>query len=497
MKNFDEYLKETGEFGWVQAIINPLFYVSGLPTAKPQEIILTENGSRGIATVLLPDFVEVLMLDKGNLSHEEKVARTNTVIGMDISPLILGRVVDPFGMPVDNLGPLAGERVYLPLDKPPPGVLERAKISQPFETGVMVVDSMVQIGKGQKELVLGDQKTGKTQFLLQTMAHQAKKGTICIYVSIGKKQADLKHVEQYLKESGALKNSVVIAATSSDPVSYVYFAPFAGFTIAEYFRDTGRDVLIVLDDMSAHAKYYREISLIAKKVPGRNSYPGDVFHHQARVLERSGLIRGKGGKKDYSITALPVVETQEGDITGYIQTNLMATTDGHLFFDMQEAKRGRYPPVNHTLSVTRAGNQTQTVLEKEIRHHFVLSLNEYYRIKETVSFGVEILPEYKNFIVYGQKIEAVLNQGKRDIVSTSLRYLLCGLLYFGFFKESTIPQTIQAKEALTKALAEGRLKSIEAEILKAPNLVNLVAVINKYKQKIWEAAYGNLQQKPA
>src|SRR3990172_5979159 len=194
---------------------------------------------------------------------------------MDISPLILGRVVDPFGMPVDNLGPLAGERVYLPLDKPPPGVLERAKISQPFETGVMVVDSMVQIGKGQKELVLGDQKTGKTQFLLQTMAHQAKKGTICIYVSIGKKQADLKHVEQYLKESGALKNSVVIAATSSDPVSYVYFAPFAGFTIAEYFRDTGRDVLIVLDDMSAHAKYYREISLIAKKVPGRNSYPGE------------------------------------------------------------------------------------------------------------------------------------------------------------------------------------------------------------------------------
>ena len=284
MKNFQDYLDETGEFGFVEAITSPLFYVSGLPKAKPQEVVITENGSRGIVQVLLPDFVEVLMLDSGRLSHQEKVVRINQSIGMDVSEALLGRVVDPFGYTIDDLPPIAKNKVYTSIDRPPPGILDRVKVTEPFETGVAVVDLMVQIGKGQKELVAGDQKTGKTSFLLQAISYQAKKGIVCVYVCIGKRRADLKWVEQYLKGTGALSNSVIVGATSSDPVSYVYYAPFSGFTVAEFFRDMGKDVLIVLDDMTTHAKYYREIALVGKKTPGRGSYPGDVFHHQARLL---------------------------------------------------------------------------------------------------------------------------------------------------------------------------------------------------------------------
>ena len=492
MKNFQDYLDETGEFGFVEAITSPLFYVSGLPKAKPQEVVITENGSRGIVQVLLPDFVEVLMLDSGRLSHQEKVVRINQSIGMDVSEALLGRVVDPFGYTIDDLPPIAKNKVYTSIDRPPPGILDRVKVTEPFETGVAVVDLMVQIGKGQKELVAGDQKTGKTSFLLQAISYQAKKGIVCVYVCIGKRRADLKWVEQYLKGTGALSNSVIVGATSSDPVSYVYYAPFSGFTVAEFFRDMGKDVLIVLDDMTTHAKYYREIALVGKKTPGRGSYPGDIFHHQARLLERTGNIRKEDGTVN-SITALPVAETQEGDLTGYIQTNLMAMTDGHIYFDVNEFKRGRRPAVNHTLSVTRIGNQTQTLLEKGLRRETVKRLNDFYEIRETSSFGVEVPPEYRVKIRVGEKIEAILNQELREVVPTSLRYVLIGLVLSDFFAEKNLGETIFAKKALIKAYFEGRLKGLEQAVLASKDFKALLLTLQKYKQPLFKMVYGNLQ----
>src|SRR3989344_827740 len=318
MRTFADYLKETGEYGIVQAIETPLFYVSGLPTVRSQEVVVTENGSRGIVQVLLPDLVEVLMLEARNLTHQEKVVRVSEPASIEISEQILGRVIDPLGNPLDGLGQISGKKQSYPIDTKAPGILQRSKVVSPLETGVTIVDMMVQIGKGQKELILGDQKTGKTIFLLQAITRSAQLGIVCVYVCTGKKKSDLKNVETQLKKSDALKNTAIVAATSSDPVSYIYFAPFAGFAIAEFFRDRGQDVLIILDDMTTHAKYYREIALVAKKTPGRGSYPGDVFHHQARLLERTGRIKLGDGKSG-SITSLPVVETQGGDLTGYIQ----------------------------------------------------------------------------------------------------------------------------------------------------------------------------------
>ena len=493
MKTFADYLNETGEYGIVQAIETPLFYVSGLPTVRPQEVVITENGSRGIVQVLLPDLVEVLMLEARNLTHREKVARVSEPASIAISEQVLGRVIDPLGNTLDGLGPVGGKKLMLPIDKKAPGILQRSRVVDPLETGVTIVDMMVQIGKGQKELVAGDQKTGKTVFLLQTMIRQAQLGAVCVYVFIGKKKSDLKRVETNLAKSGALKNVAIVAASSSDPVSYVYFAPFAGFTIAEFFRDMGRDVLIILDDMTTHAKYYREIALVAKKTPGRGSYPGDIFHHQARLMERAGNIRLANGKTA-SITALPVAETQEGDLTGYIQTNLMAMTDGHIFFDIEEFKRGRRPAISHNLSVTRVGNQTQSPLEKELRRMIAFRFNNYYRLRETSSFGVEMPPQYQADIDFGLKIEGILDQQSSQVIPRYLQHLLFGLLFNNFWDRKGVDQVVLDKHKIIDAYFSGKLKTSISEIAKAKDLNSLKTVLIKSASLIKQLTNGSLKQ---
>ena len=494
MRTFADYLEETGEYGIVQSIETPLFYVSGLPSVRPQEVVITENGSRGIVQVLLPDLVEVLMLEARMLSHQEKVARVSEPASIGVSEQMLGRVVDPLGSPLDGLGPIAGKKEQLAIDVKAPGILQRSRVVDSLETGVTIVDMMVQVGKGQKELVAGDQKTGKTVFLLQTMARQAQLGIVCIYVCIGKKKSDLKHVETELSKSGSLKNTVIVAATSSDPVSYVYFAPFAGFTIAEFFRNRGQNVLIVLDDMTTHAKYYREIALVAKKTPGRGSYPGDVFHHQARLLERTGNILKEDGTVN-SITALPVAETQEGDLTGYIQTNLMAMTDGHIFFDVEEFKRGRRPAISHVLSVTRVGNQTQSTVEKDLRRMITFRLNNYYRFRETSSFGVEIPVQYSTEINFGLKIEALLDQASHAVIPKPLQHLLLGLLFANFWDEKELNQLISDKQKIIDSYFSGKLKNLALEIAKAKDFNYLKTLLSKNAGFLNQITGGSLQQK--
>ncbi|KKR86199.1 MAG: ATP synthase subunit alpha [Candidatus Curtissbacteria bacterium GW2011_GWA1_41_11] len=494
MKTFADYLKETGEYGVVQSIETPLFYVSGLPSVRPQEVVITENGSRGIVQVLLPDLVEVLMLEARNLTHQEKVARVSEPVSIEVSEQMLGRVVDPLGNPLDGLGSNTSKKVQLAIDVKAPGILQRSRVVESLETGVIIVDMMVQVGKGQKELVAGDQKTGKTVFLLQTMTRQAQLGIVCIYVCIGKKKSDLKHVQSELNKSGALKNTVIVAATASDPVSFVYIAPFAGFTIAEFFRDRGQNVCIILDDMTTHAKYYREIALVAKKTPGRGSYPGDVFHHQARLLERTGNIKLKNGKTA-SITAFPVAETQEGDLTGYIQTNLMAMTDGHLFFDVEEFKRGRRPAISHNLSVTRVGNQTQSVVEKDLRRMITFRLNNYYRFRETSSFGVEIPVQYSTEINFGLKIEALLDQTSHQIIPKPLQHLLLGLLFANFWNEKELNQLLSDKQKIIDAYFSGKLKNLVLEITKANNFEYLATLLSKNVSFLNNITGGSLQQK--
>jgi len=466
-------------------MVNYLVYVVGLPKAKPQEVVITEHGHKGIIQSLTPDFVEVLMFDPHGLRHNLRVVRTNQSLTVPAGFGFQGRVIDPFGTPLDDQGPILGEKKYLPIDPPVAGILRRARVVEPLETGVTVVDMLVPLGLGQRELVLGDQKTGKTIFLLQTIVSQVRKGTICIYVSIGKKRSDQKSVVDYLTRMDVLKKCVLIFAAASDPAPQVFLAPFTGFTLAEFFRDHGNNVLIVLDDLSNHARFYREISLMSKKPPGRQSYPGDIFYLHARQMERAGNLI-YDNSKTFSITALPVVETIEGDLTGYIQTNTMAMTDGHIFFDLADFKKGRRPAVNISLSVSRVGHQTKNLLELEISRKLMEKLAIFKKALEVGHFGLELTEKTKQDIQDGEKIETLLNQNSFQIIPKTLQLIFFGLFFTDFWREKKPKEVEVEKEKLLTAHEKGMLSFLEEEIQKINDPETFYKLLKNNHSKVRE-----------
>ncbi|HUW71924.1 MAG TPA: hypothetical protein VMV66_01870 [Candidatus Humimicrobiaceae bacterium] len=446
MEIFKKYLEKTGEIGRVVGQNHYLAYVSGLPNLKLEEMVITENEERGLVHGLGKETAEILMFDEGKLKVDQEMVRTNSFFQVPVSQGLLGRIINPLGRPIDGLGPISGEKEYLPIKRDAPGITQRVKINEPLETGVMVVDLLVPIGYGQRELVIGDARTGKTIFLLQTLFNQAKKGVVCIYVAIGKETSAVKAVEDYLKEVKVFNKTVMIVATSENPSTISYLSPFSGMTIAEYFRDRGEKVLIILDDLTSHAKFYREISLLLKRLPGRSSYPGDIFHIQAALLERAGNIKTRNNKET-SITALPVAETLENDISGFIQTNLMAMTDGHVFFDINDFRRGKLPAVNAFLSVSRVGNQTKEPLDCALAGWVRKKMIEYQRVKEIAQFGEELFPETKKLLDLGKKIEILFNQGSKTTIPRPLQLFIFGLLIYGFWEDK--PQNIMKIEVDT------------------------------------------------
>ena len=487
MKDFEFYLKETAEVGYIKSIISSLFYVSGLPTARLNELILTENGLVGIVKSIHPELVEVMVFEGQGLTHNMKVVRTNELFQVPVTESYLGRVVDPFGVPQDSLIPIAGDKIYVQTDPKAPAVNERVRIWRPLETGVMAVDMQVPIGLGQRELILGDQKTGKTIFALQAMVNAARNGLVGVYVSIGKKKSDLKFVEEFLSDADVLNKVVIVAATSSDPAPLVYLSPFSGLSIAEFFRDLGRDVLVVLDDLTTHAKFYREISLLSRRPPGRQSYPGDIFHVHARLAERSGNIKRKTGKVldkaqpkgEVSITLLPIAETIEGDMAGFIQTNLMAMTDGHVFFDVAESKRGRHPSVSFPLSVSRVGYQTRTPLERDISASITLGLSEYRKAEEIGRFGVELTAQTLSTLHAYERLEELLNQDYEEIIPRELQIILLGLFFAHAFEGIGVKEVRGEKLRIADEFEAGKYNNFRLEIGKCRSLVELTELMMK------------------
>ena len=488
MKTYEDYLKETGEVGSIQSIVQSIVYVSGLPGVRPKEMVIAEGGQRGIVQSLEPDFAEVLMLDTHDLVSNLSVARTNETFTIAAGEGLLGRVVDPFSRPLDGAGPVRGEKQYRPIEPPAPGIDVRSRVDRPLETGVTIVDLLVPVGYGQRELVIGDKKTGKTTFLLQTMANQAAKGIICIYVSIGKRQDDVKIVENYLRTKNVLNNCVIVSAGASDPATMVYLSPYTGLAIAENFRDEGRDVLIVFDDLTNHAKFYREISLLLKRSPGRSSYPGDIFHVHAALLERVGNIKNSSGK-NVSITALPVAETLEGDLAGYIQTNLMAITDGHIFFDIDEFRKGARPAINPALSVSRVGNQTKSPLDREIAQLVREDLAKYHRSLDIARFGVELPEKTRAEIEVGEKIGVIFNQDAASIVPITLQLILLGLLLSGFWsgKNASLVKVDVIK--LIQKQRKGLIANLEKQVLGVKSAAELSSIVKSSQKKVMEVLY--------
>lgn len=477
MNTFNDYLKEIGEIGYVEEALPSLAYTSGLPTAHPSEIVLFETGEIGQVLTLSENKTELLVFAKYPIRVGTRVVRTNKLLEIPVGNEVLGQIIDPFGNPLEKFSDYKKPTEFRPVDMPAPGIVDRKKIHEPFETGVTIVDMLIPMGRGQRELVIGDRKTGKTNFLLQTLLHQAKMGTICIYAAIGKKKSDVKKVEEYFLNYKILEKMVIMVASSEDPTSLIYITPYSAMSLAEYFKDQGHHVLLVLDDLTTHAKFYREISLLGKKFPGRNAYPPDIFYTHAKLLERAGNFKhparnlpdmsstsrsqagasqsdagggevlpdGKAGLPDgsqgeSSITCMPIVETIQGDITGYIQTNIMSMTDGHIYFDNDLFTKGRRPAINPFISVTRVGRQTQTNLERTITRELISFLTLREKIENFAHFGAEVNASIKEVLITGEKVIAFFEQSSQRVIPGNIQTFVFSMVWFGIWRNSTIPQ---------------------------------------------------------
>jgi len=429
--NYVQYLEKTKEIGYVREVFSPVILVEGLPNVAVNELVCFEDETLGVVSSLNAKYVEILSLDVQIVKPGIKVTRTKTFLSIPLGEGLLGKSIDSLGNPIYDNVMLNEPEEYRPIDTPSSGISTRAKITEPLETGVTSVDLMVPLGKGQRELIIGDRKIGKTTFLYQTMLSQVKKGTIVIYASIGKQRNSIKQLESFVDRSKIRDKTIIIASSASDPLGHIYLTPYSAITIAEYFRDKGKDVLVILDDLTTHARYYREMSLIAKKFPGREAYPGDIFYAHARLLERAGLFHV--GDKTVAITCLPVAETVEGDISGYVQTNLMSITDGHIFFDSDLFKQGHKPPINHFFSVTRVGRQTQSKLRWGVNRELVSFFTLFNKTQNFVHFGAELNEGIRSTLQMGEKLSSFFNQSVEKIIPLKVQILFYCLVWLGAY----------------------------------------------------------------
>lgn len=426
---FEEILEKSGEIGYVSQIHQTVIKVEGLPGAKMGEIVWFEEDGLGQVFSLNSESVDILTFTNKNLTVGSRVARMDKTLEIPVGDYYLGSLVDAVGNLVESFdGVDDSPKNVKKVENEAFDIRGRKQITDFLETGVSVVDLTVPMGKGQRELVIGDRKTGKTSFLFQTITTQASLGTVCVYSIIGKRTYDVAKAIQYFKSKNVMKNIVIVSATASDPTGLIYQAPYTAMTIAEHFRDMGRDVLVVFDDLTAHARAYREISLLSGRFPGRNSYPGDLFYIHAKLLERAGSYE-KG-----TISALPVVDSVSGDLSGFVQTNVMSITDGHLFFDTDLFNQGKRPAINPFLSVTRVGHQTQTPLEKEISRETTSFLSRLKRLRDLMHFGAELTEEVKQVLALGDRLELLFYQHAHKTVPYHLSLFLVGALWKGWGK---------------------------------------------------------------
>ncbi len=433
---FNKYLEETGEIGFVEKVQQPIIYSSGIPTARIWEVVCFEDGSTGVITALNDELAEILMFGNTMLPVGSRVVRTGETLQVPVGDELLGSVIDSLGFSLKNGAPPTGISEKRDVDIAPFGIDRRERVKEPLETGISLVDFLIPLGKGQRELIIGDRNIGKTSFVMQAMLSQALKGTICIYAGIGKKKHSLKEIEEFFESHGILKNSIIVGASSSDPIGYIYMAPYTAMTIAEYFRDHGKDVLLVLDDLTNHAKFYREMSLVAKKFPGRDAYPGDIFYSHARLLERAGNYN-IGNGKSASITCLAVAETIGGDISGYIQTNLMSITDGHIFFDLDMYKEGKRPAINYFLSVTRVGRQTQSKVRWGINRELSSFMTLRNKTEQFIHFGAELNEGIKSTLEMSKNLDFFFDQSIEEILDLNVQIVVFTLIWTGLLKEET------------------------------------------------------------
>jgi len=445
---------EWEEIGTVVEVGDGIIKATGLSQCQSQEVLVIEAGKekvRAVALNLEEDAVGALILgDSSAVKSGQVIKRTGQILSIGVGEQLLGRVVDPLGNPLDGKGPLFSEK-----DKPQrnflentaPDVLARQSVHQPLHTGVKAIDSMIPIGRGQRELIIGDRQTGKTAIALDMIINQgkeSKKPAVCIYVAIGQKESKIAKIVETLKKNNALEYTIVVSASAASPAAFWYLAPFAGAAIGEYFRDKGQDALIIYDDLSKQAWAYRQISLLLRRPPGREAYPGDVFYLHSRLLERAAkLSKEKGGG---SLTAIPIIETQLGDVTAYIPTNVISITDGQIYLESDLFYQGTRPAVNVGLSVSRVGSSAQTKAMKKVAGKLRLQLAQFRELQTFVQFASDVDQATKEKIHKGRIVSEILKQSDLNPMPFEQQVLVLYAALNGYFDKFQ-PEQIQAIEA--------------------------------------------------
>ena len=476
IKNYENKL-EASETGVVILVGDGIAKASGLDKCMAGELVEFPNGSYGMAQNLEEDTVSIVILgsDSG-IKEGDVVKRTGRVVSVPVGSGLIGRVVNALGEPIDGKGNITAEG-YRPIEMPAPGIIERKHVSVPLQTGIKAIDSMIPIGRGQRELIIGDRQTGKTTIATDTILNQKGKDVICIYVAIGQKRSTVAQIVENLTVGGAMDYTIVVSATASELAPMQYIAPYSGCTIGEHFMHQGKDVLIIYDDLSKHAVAYRAISLLIRRPPGREAYPGDVFYLHSRLLERAAQLSDELGGG--SLTALPIIETQAGDVSAYIPTNVISITDGQIFLESELFNAGIMPAVNPGISVSRVGGDAQIKAMKKVSGSLKLLYSQYRELQSFAQFGSDLDADTKARLAQGERIVAVLKQSNNAPVEVA--HQVCNLyaVTHGYLKDISVDKIPEFElrlyefmdnlhsDILTAIRASGKLESDTEEALKA------------------------------
>lgn len=450
----------TAHVGYVTTVADGVVKASGLPTVAYLEQVIFANGVRGVVVNLEEDEVGIIVL--GNyltIKEGDEIRVTGKLLSMPVGDAYLGRVVDPLGDAIDGKGKVASAKTY-PIEHIAPGVIHRQPVNTPLQTGIKAIDALIPIGRGQRELIIGDRGTGKTAVAIDTIINQKGEHIICIYVAIGQKTARVAQVVTELESRGAMEHTIVVSATASDPVTYQYLAPYAGVALAEYFMDKGKDVLIVYDDLTKHAWSYRQISLTLRRPSGREAYPGDVFYLHSRLLERAcRLSKELGGG---SITALPIIETQAGDMSAYIPTNVISITDGQIYLESDLFNAGQRPAVNVGLSVSRVGGSAQIKAMKKVAGNLRLDLAQYRDLAAFAQFASDVDETTKKQIARGSRMMELLKQGQYEPQAVSSQVMVMWAGANGHLDEISLANITQFESQFLQYMHAKHKKTIAA-----------------------------------
>ena len=484
IKNYDNKIEQS-ETGTVIQVGDGIAKAYGLENCMANELVQFPDGEYGMAMNLEENSVSLVILGKDdNIKEGDLVKRTGKVVSVPVGDGLIGRVVNSLGAPIDGKGPIEAVETR-PIEAPARGIIERKSVSVPLQTGIKAIDSMIPIGRGQRELIIGDRQTGKTTIATDTIINQKGQDVICIYVAIGQKASTVAQLVETLTAAGAMDYTIVVASTASELAPLQYIAPYSGVTMGEYFMDQGKDVLIVYDDLSKHAVAYRALSLLIRRPPGREAYPGDVFYLHSRLLERAARVAPEYGGG--SITALPIIETQAGDVSAYFPTNVISITDGQLFLETELFNSGIRPAVNPGISVSRVGGSAQIKAMKKVAGQLKLLYSQYIELKSFSQFGSDLDADTKSRLDQGARIVEVLKQPQTKPVDVALQVIIIYAVTKDYLKDIAVEDIAQFERELFD-FVETQRPEIIAGIKETKDLTPeieqaIITAINDFKAK--------------